>query len=376
MEKPDEREGQREPRFSQEQYDMLKRCSDNKNMTEWNQWREENPSVKVTLQGAKLSGTNLRKANLKTANLYGAHLKGAILNFADLEHSTLLGADLRDAELFAANLRRARLGRGGVFEFSMQSLNDKVILTEDARHHFSADLRGARLPHADLRGAKLSQAQVQHTDFRWILADGETEVWNCQIDRTTDFRGVNLGTLLVDPGSRQLLEYNERRRSWQDWYKTHRRLAFLAKPFWQVSDYGRSTGRIATVFIGLSLVFAFVYYLSGQLASPGIVDNLFVDRNGVLIARWLVPFRSLYFSIVTMTTLGFGDMYANPHSVFGHILLSLQVILGYVLLGALVTRFAVLFTAGGPAGKFAEDKGMIERIREFMTKRFRRTKTQ
>jgi hypothetical protein len=30
--------------------------------------------------------------------------------------------------------------------------------------------------------------------------------------------------------------------------------------------------------------------------------------------------------------------------------------LGFVLLGVLATRFAVLFTAGGPAGKFAEDK--------------------
>jgi len=57
-----------------------------------------------------------------------------------------------------------------------------------------------------------------------------------------------------------------------------------------------------------------------------------------------------------MTTLGFGDMYANAQSIWGHILLSLQVILGYVLLGALVTRFAVLFTAGGPAGEFADEK--------------------
>ena len=57
-----------------------------------------------------------------------------------------------------------------------------------------------------------------------------------------------------------------------------------------------------------------------------------------------------------MTTLGFGDMYANPTSWVGHILLMVQVILGYVLLGALVTRFAVLFTAGGPAGKFADEK--------------------
>jgi hypothetical protein len=52
-------------------------------------------------------------------------------------------------------------------------------------------------------------------------------------------------------------------------------------------------------------------------------------------------------------TLGFSDMYAKAQSIWGHILITLQAILGYVLLGALVTRFAIMFTAGGPAGKFA-----------------------
>ena len=56
-----------------------------------------------------------------------------------------------------------------------------------------------------------------------------------------------------------------------------------------------------------------------------------------------------------MTTLGFGDIAANPDSWQGQVLLMVQVIFGYVLLGALVTRFAVLFTSGGPAGNFAEE---------------------
>jgi hypothetical protein len=72
------------------------------------------------------------------------------------------------------------------------------------------------------------------------------------------------------------------------------------------------------------------------------------------VPAWLLPFRSFYFSIVTMTTLGFGDMHANCQSFWGHLLIGIQVLLGYVLLGALVTRFAVLFTAGGPAGTFAD----------------------
>jgi hypothetical protein len=66
--------------------------------------------------------------------------------------------------------------------------------------------------------------------------------------------------------------------------------------------------------------------------------------------------HALYFSVVTMTTLGFGDTSANPDNWAGRILLMVQVILDYVLLSVLVTRFAVLFMAGGPAGKFADEK--------------------
>jgi hypothetical protein len=139
--------------------------------------------------------------------------------------------------------------------------------------------------------------------------------------------------------------------------------------FWHASDYGRSTGRVIKTFFKLALAFAaiyylwgfFDYYLLGIKDFPGIVSNLFVlEDTEQAVSPCLVPLRAMYFSIVTMTTLGLGDMYANAHNFlrgfFGHVVLAFQVILGYVLLGALVTRFAVLFTAGGPAGKFADEK--------------------
>jgi hypothetical protein len=56
-----------------------------------------------------------------------------------------------------------------------------------------------------------------------------------------------------------------------------------------------------------------------------------------------------------MTTLGFGDMHAADRTdiwgLLGCILLSLQVIVGYVLLGALITRLGILFSGVGPAQK-------------------------
>jgi hypothetical protein len=134
--------------------------------------------------------------------------------------------------------------------------------------------------------------------------------------------------------------------NWEEWYKEHSFLKFLVKPFWWISDYGISTKRIIFTFFGLAFVFALLYRLF-----PDFV--MVYGQAGDIRGFW----HALYFSVVTMTTLGFGDIAANPDSWAGQTLLMIQVILGYVLLGALVTRFAVLFTAGGPAGKFADEKG-------------------
>jgi len=53
-----------------------------------------------------------------------------------------------------------------------------------------------------------------------------------------------------------------------------------------------------------------------------------------------------------------GDMHANPSSMWGHILLTLQVLIGYALLGALITRLSILFTAGGPSADFLNEPAM------------------
>ena len=178
----------------------------------------------------------------------------------------------------------------------------------------------------------------------------------CTANRRTCFSTVGLDDARVEPGLKEFLKYAVRRQGWASSYKRGPWLARLLKrafiqPFWWVSDYGRSTGRIVAVFFGLAMLFAAVYYVWGlaDADGTGIVTNLFHDHQEATILGWLVPIRAVYFSIVTMTTLGFGDMHANAHSVWGHVLLTVQVLLGYALLGALITRLAVLFTGGGPA---------------------------
>ena len=325
-----------------DQYEMLKRCSEKKDVSEWNEWRKQNPNEDILLEGSNLPLTNLR-----AAQLWQAHLEGAKLQKANLEEANLNGAHLDGAKLHKAILKNA--------EFWKAHLENAVLL------------------EANLRGAYLTEAKLQGADFSRAIVDGDTLIWTYEVDPETKFEGVGLDAARIYPRTRQLLEYNTRRMNWEEWYRFKDWHRYRPKEkrgnfsrillentvgwFWCVSNYGLSTWRIIGWFSGLALFFAALYSNMAIWLPPGVVSNLETEPH---LPLWhyfvLLMLRPVYFSVATMTTLGFGDMYANSQSILGHILLTFQVILGYVLLGALVTRFAVLFTAGGPAGKFADEK--------------------
>jgi len=354
-------EGER--RFSQKQYDMLKRCCDKEDMTEWNKWRIQNPGEDVLLEGADFSFFYLRRAHLNQVTQYDEQtgkilkisnkvcLKRAIFVSAKLEGANLSWADLEKANFLETLLDNARL-RGARLKnaIAMSAYFQRTNLSD-------AILEGANLQGAYLEGAYISSAHLEGANFHLAHVDSSTLIWVCNVDRKTNFLGVALDVAKIDPATKQLLEYNIRRKNWEVWYKEHWLLQWPVKLFWSFSDYGISTWRIIGWFFLLALAFAAIYANCACWWPPGIVNNLEVEPH---LPLWhyflLVILRPVYFSIVTMTTLGFGDMHANEASILGHALLTLQVILGYVLLGALVTRFAVLFTAGGPAGKFSPIK--------------------
>jgi uncharacterized protein YjbI with pentapeptide repeats len=389
-------EQQPERKFSQEQYEILKRCSGKKDMTEWNEWRKEHHDGEILLEGAKLwgahlegaklwgahlEGANLREAHLEGADLVLAHLEGAELWYAHLEGASLSyahleGAKPRGAHLEGAKLWGAHLEGAKLWGAHLEGAQLGGAHLEGAQLG-GAHLEGAKLWEAHLQDARLAGVNLQGADFSRAIVDGGTLIWVCKVDDRTKFEGVGLGNIRIYPETRQLLEYNIRRMNWQEWYKKGSLFTRIAKrlfiqPFWRISKYGLSTWRIIATFFALAVIFATVYFVWGAVDyyvldikdQPGVVSNLFVQVVGeepVSDVHYsaMVYFRSIYFSIVTMTTLGFGDMFANTASFglrwwVGHLLLIVQVILGYVLLAALVTRFAVLFTAGGPAGEFAE----------------------
>lgn len=374
-------------RFRKEHYDRLKQCSANgeEGIKEWNEWRRQNPSIDICLDRADLRGCDLKDANLmhgsvdfmtedETVEFSGEvylreakleDLKGRRTRFsrAHLERTWWTWAKLEECDFASAHLTEAQLD---VCDLDRCDFSDAILRNVSFT---ASSLRGAKLMHSDLRGCSA----------RGVITDGATIIWECLVDKETDFTGVGLDGIRIDPGTKQALEHAVRRINWERWYRvgkpdyafpreTRREqqqrkvretcrcvLTSPVRLFWMFSDYGKSTGRIVAAFVILSLLFAAIYANLACWFPPGVVSNLQVERHLPLWHYFLLLIaRPVYFSVVTMTTLGFGDMYANAMSIWGHILLVVQVLLGYLLLGALVTRFAVLFSAGGPAGRFAE----------------------
>jgi len=347
-------QAQPEPRFSQEQYDMLKRCSQARDSTEWNVWREQNPDAQVLLEGAQFPRAHLERVFLKEAHLAHSNFVSANLKDANFQNARLDDAEFRHALLQGANLTWAHLKAARLFSTRLEGARLTRSDLQGASFGL-AKMDGADFSYADIQDANFALSYMEGARFEAAAVNGGTLIWRSKISRLTDFTGVGLDTARIEPALKQLLQYNIRRLAWENWYKTHPILKWPVRAFWAISDYGRSTGRIVGWFFAIALGFAAIYDIF-----PGLTSELHVTGH------WLTDaIRSWYFSVVTMTTLGFGDVCANPESPWGHLLLSLHVLSGYILLGALVTRFAVLFSAGGPEGQFAGETTLGERLVEW-----------
>jgi uncharacterized protein YjbI with pentapeptide repeats len=215
-------------RFSQEQYDMLKRCSDKKNMTEWNQWREEHMEYyvqDVLLEGGDFSNWHLEGANFGTHREYGrnapevylckakfnnAHLEGAKLYFAHMENAELHETHLEHAELMFAHFDNSFL-----LGVHLEKANLMCAKLQNS-NVCNARLDNAVFIDSELQGSKFDNACLIGTKFQKARVDGSTSFCYCKVDRQTDFHEVGIESVQIDPATRQLLEYNVRRKNWEE----------------------------------------------------------------------------------------------------------------------------------------------------------------
>jgi uncharacterized protein YjbI with pentapeptide repeats len=287
----------------------------------------------IDLSGADLSGADLTRANLSGARLFRARLVGASLLQAKLEHVELAGADLTRANLGEAEVSHGGLGMAILRDATLfgarlhdATVTKAVLAGADLR---CVDLSGARLREADLTGCDLTSADLREADMSLCQVSGASF-------NNADLRSARLRVLKgyrraewIGSDIRQINfagAYLLRRfivdQNYLKEFRDRGRLAELLYFLWWLScDCGRSMGRWLAWIGVLVLLFA------------GIYSFVEVDWG-----HHPSPLSPLYYSVVTITTLGYGDVV--PASLVGQAVAMVEVIIGYLMLGGLLSIFS------------------------------------
>lgn len=178
---------------------------------------------------------------------------------------------------------------------------------------YSADLSGCHFSECNMENCWLSEANIKDTKFEWCNMQGVL-IDTPQFNENTTFQGINLSqinfTLAV-----LLQDLAEDQRRIQ-YIETNSPL--LARTLKYTCNYGRSLKRWFIWVLSVIAIFALIF----QFTHTGAASF----------------FDALYFSFVTFTTLGYGDIV--PLSIAAKVFVILETLLGYLMGGLLVAILA------------------------------------
>lgn len=238
---------------------------------------------------------------------------------------------------------------------------DSVI---EKSYFIGTNLKNTIFRKSDLTGSDIRKSKLQNADFRGAILTGITwhdslqMIWNKVGKHTIGFNFLILPSFVYKntPGisntkistaefanSEHLEKFIKDEQFIQEYYldaQQYQIMKYIVKIWGITSDYGRSLFRWFTLSFFLMIAFGLVYddflcpiWLYDPLANFLSTLDPKIEINSV--DTWLSPY---YFSIVTFTTLGFGDVI--PKNLAAQLWIVVEVIIGYIMLGGLISLFA------------------------------------
>ncbi|HNP34060.1 MAG TPA: pentapeptide repeat-containing protein, partial [Flavobacterium sp.] len=177
-----------------------------------------------------------------------------------------------------------------------------------------SDLNKSNLSHADLTSINLENANLENVNLFDVI-----------FTREGKYRGIRL------QGSYGSARF-ERFAKDQNYLEEIKSSGFRGKILFTLWNIIADCGRTPYRWLLWSSIIIFSF---GALYSTYPLIN---DGNHT-------PFTPYYFSIVTFTTLGFGDV--APINLAGEILVALEVVIGYVMMGGLISIIATIIARRG-----------------------------
>ncbi|MGL1931311.1 MAG: pentapeptide repeat-containing protein [Desulfotalea sp.] len=284
----------------------------------------------LDLSGYDFSGALLNLANLAKSNLSYCKLCGAHLEHSNLDNCEFFGADLEESFLSECSANHCGFGGASMVNASVVNakLNHAVFSMSnlEGADFRASDLTYARLTEANLQKTVYTRANLNHADLKHSdvkkACFGMASLRNSRLLGVKNFREADwVGADLRDMdlrGAYRIKRYIADENYLFEYQQQSKMHKYIYKIWWITSDCGRSLGRWLVWLVLLNLIFAWLYTIVG-------VD--YGDHE-----TWYSP---IYFSLVTLTTLGYGD--AVPSSLAGQLVVSFQALIGYMGLGGLLS---------------------------------------
>jgi uncharacterized protein YjbI with pentapeptide repeats len=271
--------------------------------------------VGCSFAGSRLAGVNLNGALLHDVDFTEAELVGSDLTGAEVANGIFTRAGLNDVRAVETHLYGARCDRasfagadltGADLRLAVLTRARFVDATLDDANLDAADMQHAELVETSITGARFSNVDLRSASLKHVSGYREAD-WRYANVNDADFTGAwNVHRHVLDTNF--IEEFRRESRSNEVLYWI----------WWVTSDCGRSLARWTGWTVLIALFYAVIY------------TRLAVDFGGNETA--LSP---LYFSVVTFTTLGFGDVL--PVTLFAQVVVMSEVILGYVSLGGMMS---------------------------------------
>lgn len=284
--------------------------------------------------GERLDGADLRSLDLR--------------NVEWLAETTLIGADFTDANVSDADFSDTDL-RNSIFENTTACRTDFQRSNLERSNFQKTDLRDANLQWARLDGISFSESRItEDTTF------GDTVIYEEEMRQQSDkssrkelFEGATrtygkLEQLAQDnsldaQASTYYRKSKDVRRQF-NWQTGNHLSGITAEVSRYFTGYGNRPGRVVLTSAGVILLAAILYPLVGGLHRTGgrsPVLSSIGSLSNASASQLLTGFvKSVYFSIVTFTTLGYGNL--EPSSDLGRYIAGVEALIGTILLALFV----------------------------------------
>jgi len=268
----------------------------------------------------------------------------------EAEEADLAGADLSGADLSAANLKKANLTGAKLCKASLASAD------LEETHFLKSDLSGARLWNASIKNSNLVEANLQEADFLKSTISG-VKLWHAKLDKVKFLTRHNFlgkspideeGALSASEAYRRLKQcfmasgryddaswasFKEKQLERKDLFK-NRKLSYIPSLLMAcLCGYGEKPYRVIASSLIIVFLYSFLYAALNLLKVP-------VDYSSSALKLW----DYIYFSVVTFTTLGFGDLTPKLTPLF-QMLTGSEAFIGAFMMGLFVFTLGRKYTA-------------------------------